>query len=101
MISPIIATQNSVPIAAVQHNMDAQASIANQSAVKQVHEEERQVRETVIKKDEAVFYQQEHDAKEEGKNKYTNLYTNKKKKDVKNEEKDKHDINRVNFDIQI
>ena len=101
MISPIIATQNSVPIAAVQHNMDAQASIANQSAVKQVHEEERQVRETVIKKDEAVFYQQKHDAKEEGKNKYTNLYTNKKKKYVKNEEKDKHDINRVNFDIQI
>lgn len=101
MISPIISTQNSAPIASMQHNNDGQAAVLNQSATKQVHEEERQIRETVIKKDEAVFYQKKHDAKEEGKNKYTNLYTKKKKSGEHKEEKNKSDINRVNFDIKI
>ncbi|MBE5945971.1 MAG: hypothetical protein E7259_03385 [Lachnospiraceae bacterium] len=102
MIQPIIAAQVSTPAAAIQHNTEAQGFLHNQNAVHQVKEEQRQIRESVVNKDEAVFYEQRHDAKEEGRNKYENLYTNKKKKDSGNSESAKEQtINRVNFDIKI
>ncbi len=102
MIQPIIAAQVSTPAAAVQHNAEAQGMLHNQNAAQQIREETRQVRESVVNKDEAVFYEQRHDAKEEGRNKYENLYTNKKKKDTGASEQSKEQtINRVNFDIKI
>lgn len=102
MISPIIATQNSMPIASIQQNNEAQSTLQTANAQAQVKEEERQNYETVVKKDEAVFYEQHHDAREEGRNKYVNLYTNKKKKkDGEKEEKAEQAVTRINFDIKI
>ena len=102
MIQPIIAAQVSTPAATIQQNAEAQGMLHNQNATQQIREETRQVRESVVNKDEAVFYEQRHDAKEEGRNKYENLYTNKKKKDTGNLEQTKEQtINRVNFDIKI
>lgn len=102
MIQPIIAAQVSTPAASIQQHAESQGVLHNQSAMHQVKEEQRQIREAVVKKEEAVFYEQRHDAKEEGKNKYENLYTNKKKKDSGNAESSKEQsINRVNFDIKI
>ncbi len=103
MISPIIAMQSSAPVASIQQNTEAQSTLNTTNAQTQVKEEARQVNQTVVKKDEAVFYQQNHDAKEEGRNKYMNLYSNKKKKDGSkaSEEKSGDMINRVNFDLKI
>lgn len=103
MIPPIIAMQGSQPVASVQQNKEGQNILQSQNAFQQVKEEARQVKETVVQKEEAVFYQQRHDAKEEGKNKYENLYTNKKKKNTKPEDKpiNTPGISRVNFDIKI
>ncbi|MGN0435880.1 MAG: hypothetical protein ACI4D8_04530 [Wujia sp.] len=102
MISPIIAATGSMPAATVQQNSDAQSVLHTQIASDKVREEERQIRESVVQKDEAVFYQPHHDAKEEGRNKYANLYSGKKKQpgqsDVKEE---RNGDNRVNFDIKI
>lgn len=99
MITPIVA-QSSVPIAAMQQNTDAQSTVNTSIAVQRVQEREREQKETVIQKDEAVFYEQHHDAKEEGRNKYQNLYNNKKKKS-KTENRDIPEVNRVNFDIKL
>ena len=99
MITPIVA-QSSVPMAAIQQNTDAQSTINTSIAVQKVQEKEREQKETVIKKDEAVFYEQHHDAKEEGRNKYRNLYNNKKKK-TKTEDQNTPEVNRVNFDIKL
>lgn len=99
MITPIVA-QSSVPMAAIQQNTDAQSTINTSIAVQKVQEKEREQKETVIKKDEAVFYEQHHDAKEEGRNKYQNLYNNKKKK-TKTENQNTLEVNRVNFDIKL
>lgn len=99
MITPIVA-QSSVPMAAIQQNTDAQSTINTSIAVQKVQEKEREQKETVIKKDEAVFYEQHHDAKEEGRNKYQNLYNNKKKK-TKTENQNTSEVNRVNFDIKL
>lgn len=101
MISPIITTQNSMPIATIHHNTDAQSVLQGQNATQQVKEEQRQLRESVVQKDESVFYEQHHDAKEEGRNKYVNLYSKKKKKDDKKDESQEQSINRVNFDLKI
>lgn len=101
MISPIIAAQNSTPIASIQHNTDAQSVLHSQNATQQVKEEQRQLRESVVQKDESVFYEQHHDAKEEGRNKYVNLYSKKKKKDDKRDELQEKSVNRVNFDLKI
>ncbi|MGN0151361.1 MAG: hypothetical protein ACI39Q_02705 [Wujia sp.] len=101
MIPPIIAAQTSAPLASVQHNAEGQGVLLSQNAGEQVQKEQRQIREAVVKKDEAVFYEQHHDAKEEGRNKYVNLYSNKKKKSSDVEEKQKTEINRVNFDLKI
>lgn len=101
MISQIIATQNSGSIANIQQNANLHSAVQNHNAHEQVREEERQVRESVVQKDEAVFYEQHHDAKEEGKNKYTNLYTNKKKKKSEDSKKVEEGVHRVNFDIKI
>lgn len=102
MISPIVAAQTSNPVASIQQNVEAQGALHNQNAQHKVRENERQIRESVVQKEEAVFYHQNHDAKEEGRNKYTNLYTNKKKKDADNKDTGhENGINRVNFDIKI
>lgn len=103
MIPPIIAMQGSTPVASIQQNKDGQNILQSQNALNQVKEETRQVKETVVQKEEAVFYHQRHDAKEEGKNKYENLYNNKKKKQTKQEDKpiNTPGISRVNFDIKI
>lgn len=101
MISPIIATQNSAPVASIQQNVDAQSVLHSQNALQETKEQEREVRETVVQKDEAAYYEQSPDAKEEGKNKYQNLYSGKKKK-AKAEDTEKHTgINRINIDIKI
>lgn len=102
MIPPIIAMQGSNPVASIQQNKDGQSILQSQNAFNQVKEEARQVKETVVQKEEAVFYEQRHDAKEEGKNKYENLYS-KKKKQTKPEDKpiNTPGISRVNFDIKI
>lgn len=102
MISPIIAMQGSTPVANIQQNKEGQTILQNQNAFKQVKEETRQVKETVVQKEEAVFYEQRHDAKEEGRNKYENLY-NDKKKTKKPEDKpiETPGISRVNFDIKV
>lgn len=102
MIPPIIAAQVSTPVASIRQNTDGQSILQSQNAQQNVQEEKRQIRESVVEKDEAVFYQQNHDAKEEGKNKYVNLYTNKKKKDGGDNLNDREPaLTRVNFDIKI
>ncbi|MBE5943904.1 MAG: hypothetical protein E7258_03185 [Lachnospiraceae bacterium] len=102
MISPIIATQTSAPIANVQQHAETQGALHNQTAQSKIQKNEQQAKETVVNKDEAVFYQQRHDAKEEGKNKYVNLYNNKKKKEKKDSETSNETTStRVNFDIKI
>ncbi len=102
MIQPIIAAQVSTPATAIQHNADSQGVLHNQNATQQVREEARQIKETVVQKEEAVLYEQRHDAKEEGRNKYENLYSNKKKKNTGNQEQNTEQaIKRVNFDIKI
>lgn len=102
MIPPIIAMQGSTPVASIQQNKEGQSVLQSQNAFNQVKEETRQVKETVVQKEEAVFYQQRHDAKEEGRNKYENLYSNKQNK-KKSEDKpiSTPGISRVNFDIKI
>ncbi len=101
MISPIITAQNSVPMAPIQHNIEGQATLMSENAGHQVREEQRQLRESVVQKDEAVFYEQHHDAKEEGRNKYVNLYGKKKKTGEPKQEKQEQSVNRVNFDLKI
>lgn len=102
MIPPIIAMQGSTPVASIQQNKEGQNILQSHNAQHQVKEETRQAKETVVQKEEAVFYHQRHDAKEEGKNKYENLYDKKKKK-AKSEDKpiSTPGISRVNFDIKI
>lgn len=99
MIQPIIAAQTATPVASITHHAENQASIHNQSANQRIDKETRQLNETVVKKDEAVFYEQRHDAKEEGRNKYENLYNNKKKKNISS--KQNGEVNRINFDIKL
>lgn len=99
MISPIIAVTTSNPVATVAQNTEAQGVLNSQTATNQIKKEERQTRETVVKKDESVFYQREHDAKEEGRNKYANLYNNKRKRVL--EEPEEKTVTRENFDIMI
>ncbi len=102
MIAPIIAAQSSAPVAALQQNTEGQSVLNSQHAETMIRKEEQQIKETVVQKDEAVFYQQSHDAKEEGRNKYSNIYTKGRKKDNKEEEtKTEGEINRINFDIKI
>ena len=101
MIAPIIAAQSSAPIAAIQQNTEGQSVLNTLHAESEVKKEEQQIKETVVKKDEAVFYEQNHDAKEEGKNKYSNIYSKKKKKENKEQSKSDTEINRINFDIKI
>ncbi|MBQ9277089.1 MAG: hypothetical protein IJ224_00490 [Lachnospiraceae bacterium] len=102
MIAPIIAAQSSAPIAAIQQNTEAQSTLNTMHAEAQVKKEEQQIKETVVQKDEAVFYEQSHDAKEEGRNKYSNIYSKKKKKNNDEEQpKSDSEVNRINFDIKI
>ncbi len=89
MISPLVATQASTPIASIQQNADAQSILHSQNALHETQEQEREVRETVVQKEEAAYYEQSPDAKEEGKNKYQNLYSGKKKK-TKTEDTETH-----------
>ena len=101
MITPVIVAQSSAPVASIQQNTESQSTINSQIAHIKVQENERAVKESVVQKDEAVFYEQHHDAKEEGKNKYQNLYNNKKKNKNTQEKTEDSGINRINFDIKI
>ncbi|MBQ8923650.1 MAG: hypothetical protein IJ053_02530 [Lachnospiraceae bacterium] len=101
MITPVIAAQGSAPIAQIQQHNDSQSILNSQNAHTVVEKHEQQVHETVVPKEEGVYYQQEYDAKEEGSNKYSNLYGKKKKKENKEEDKKEESVTRVNFDIQI
>lgn len=101
MLTPIIAAQSSTPIASIQQNTDAQSVLQTQNALRETKEEEREIRETVVEKEEAAYYEHNPDARKEGKNKYQNLYSGKKKQG-KPEKTEKHtEINRVNIDIKI
>lgn len=53
MISPLVATQASTPIASIQQNADAQSILHSQNALHETQEQEREVRETVVQKEEA------------------------------------------------
>jgi len=99
MIAPILTTPTASSYASLQQNSDMQSVLHSQNASKQVREEERQVRESVVHKEEAVFYHQNHDAKEEGRNKYSNPFAEKKKKQKSDDESS--EIKRVNFDIRL
>lgn len=101
MIPPIIAAQTSSPVANVQQNAESQGMLHHQVAQHRKQENERQIRESVVQKEEAVFYQPRYDAKEEGKNKYENLYNKKKKKKEDADEEAPKPAARVNFDIKI
>ena len=101
MIAPIIAAQGSAPIAQIQQNQDSQGILNSQNAHTVVEKHEEQIRETVVEKDEAVFYQHNPDAKEEGKNKYSDIYSKKRKKSNDKEEKKDEPVKRVNFDLKI
>lgn len=102
MIQSLIAVQTSAPVASVQQNHEGQSVLQSHNANNKVQEEQRQLRESVVKKDEAVFYEQHHDAREEGRNKYSNLYgKKKKKKDEPAQEVQELGVNRVNFDMKI
>lgn len=99
MISPVVTTQ-SAPVASIQQNIDAQGVLQSQNALQQTKKEEREIRETVVQKEEAAYYEHDPDAKEEGKNKYQSLYSGKKKK-IKSENAGHTGIDRVNIDIKI
>ncbi len=101
MISQIISTQGSMPVANIQQNADGQSILNSQYAQSKVQQEKRQIKETVVQKEEAVFYQQRHDAKEEGKNKYEKLYSDKKKNKSKEQRQEEKSYNRINFDVKI
>ncbi|MGN0389826.1 MAG: hypothetical protein ACI4L2_03350 [Wujia sp.] len=101
MISPIIAAQTATPVASIQQHTEAQSILQSQNALHQKKEEEREVRETVVQKEEAAYYEQSHDAKEEGRNKYQNLYSGKKKKTVTEESDKNTSVNRINIDIKL
>ena len=58
MISPLVATQASTPIASIQQNADAQSILHSQNALHETQEQEREVRETVVQKEEAAYYEQ-------------------------------------------
>ena len=55
MISPLVATQASTPIASIQQNADAQSILHSQNALHETQEQEREVRETVVQKEEAAY----------------------------------------------
>ena len=55
---------------------------ANLNAANQVEKEQRQNRESVIKKEDAEFDEYQYDAREEGKGNYSNPRRNRKKKDT-------------------
>lgn len=100
MISPIIVATSANPVSNMQQNTESQSVLNTQAADVKVKEEERQIRESVVNKDEAVFYDQKHDAKEEGRNKYANLYTDKKKKPrTEDSVKNNSGITRVNIKL--
>ncbi|MGN0368558.1 MAG: hypothetical protein ACI4EK_07240 [Wujia sp.] len=101
MISPIIAAQTATPIASVQQHNDAQGVLQSQNASKEMQKEEQEVRETVVHKDEAAYYEHNPDAKEEGRNKYQNLYSNKKKKPNSGTKEKDEGVQRINIDIKL
>lgn len=100
MISPLVATQASTPIASIQQNADAQSILHSQNALHETQEQEREVRETVVQKEEAAYYEQSPDAKEEGK---INIKISiPVKEENKTEDTETHTgINRVNIDLKI
>ncbi len=100
MISPIIAATTSNPVASIQQNAEAQGVLNTNTATAKVKEEARQVRESVVQKDEAVFYQPHYDAKEESKNKYSNIYVKKKKKQSEDDSSEEAP-QRINIDLKI
>lgn len=79
MISPLVATQASTPIASIQQNADAQSILHSQNALHETQEQEREVRETVVQKEEAAYYEQSP-MQRKRKNKYQNLYSGKRRK---------------------
>ena len=101
MIPPIIAAQNSSPVASVQQNAQAQSMLQSQNAERTVQKEQQHIKESVVNKEEVLYYQQRHDAKEESKNKYQSLYNKNKKFNSENKNENEHTVNRVNFDIKI
>lgn len=54
MISPLVATQASTPIASIQQNADAQSILHSQNALHETQEQEREVRETVVDRKSVV-----------------------------------------------
>ncbi len=98
MLSTIIPLQGTTPVANLQQNVETQAMLHSDNASKEVKEEERQIREDVVGKEDGVFYEHNPDAREKGNNTYSDMFRKKKKNGEQGEgEKEK----RVNIDISI
>lgn len=87
-------------VSQIQHSVEHRGQLNNELATQQANKEIKQHHETVIQKDDAAFYQPNHDAKEESKNKY---YEKNKKKNSSEDPKQEEtpNSNRMNFDIKI
>lgn len=101
MLSTIIPLQGTTPVANIQQNVESQAVLHSQNAAKEVKEEERQIREDVVAKDDGVFYEHNPDAREKGNNTYSDMFRKKKKDHEEKEHADGDKEKRVNIDISI
>ncbi len=100
MLEPIVSMQSATPIASIQQHTDSQGVFLAQNASKEVREEERQIREDVLAKEDGVYYEHQPDAREKGNNTYSDMFR-KKKKQAKNPDDGDDSSKRVNIDIKL
>ena len=100
MLEPIVSMQSATPIASIQQHTDSQSVFLTQNATKEVREEERQIREDVLAKEDGVYYEHQPDAREKGSNTYSDMFR-KKKKQAKAPEDAEDSSKRVNIDIKL
>ena len=101
MLSTIIPLQGTTPVANIQQNVESQAVLHSQNASKEVKEEERQIREDVVSKDDGVFYEHNPDAREKGNNTYSDMFRKKKKGANEKDHGEGDNEKRVNIDISL
>ena len=100
MLEPIVSMQSATPIASIQQHTDSQGVFLAQNASKEVREEERQIREDVLAKEDGAYYEHQPDAREKGNNTYSDMFR-KKKKQAKNPDDGDDSSKRVNIDIKL
>lgn len=101
MLQTIIPLQGTTPVANIQQNVESQAVLHSQEATKEVKEEERQLREDVVGKEDGVFYEHNPDAREKGSNTYSDMFRKKKKEHASGENAGDDKEKRVNINITI